>query len=326
MWVKAEDYAAYLDQYAKHHRLDLRLGVSVEHIGRSDRGWLVSTSAGEMSATNVVVATGYDREPFIPPWPGLTTFAGDVLHASRYRNAKPFKGKSVLVIGCGNSGADIAVDLARGGATKVWLSVRAAPQIVPRTAVGVPMQTVAIITRQLPAWVGDRVVRIAQRLSHGDLTRYGLPRTKQPLSAQFGGSDVVPVIDVDFVRTLKRGGIKVVPAVEVFDGDRVICADRLVIVPDAVIAATGYRRGLETLVGDLPVLASNGRPLAHAPGFPPGAPGLFFVGYTNPLSGNLRELAINARRTANRIAADSKELQSVAAMAHAQSPQPKPTT
>jgi len=98
-----------------------------------------------------------------------------------------------------------------------------------------------------------------------------------------------------------------VPAVETFNGDEVICADHSVIVPDAVIAATGYRRGLESLVGHLSVLAPDGRPLAHGPDSSPGAPRLFFVGYTNPLSGNLRELAIDARRTANRMAAELKE-------------------
>jgi putative flavoprotein involved in K+ transport len=308
-WVKAEDYAGYLDLYAKHHQLDVRLGVSVERIKRGDRGWLVSTSTGEIAARNVVVATGYDREPFIPSWPGREVFAGELLHASRYRNARPLEGRSVLVVGCGNSGADIAVDLVRGGASKVWLSARAAPQIVPRTVGGIPMQTVAITTRRLPAWVGDSVVRIAQRLAHGDLTRYGVPRTEQPVSVQFGGSDVVPVIDVDFVNTVKRGGIEVVPAVEAFDGYKVICADHSVIVPNVVIAATGYRRGLESLVGHLSVLAHDGRPLAHGPESPAGATGLFFVGYTNPLSGNLRELAIDARRTANRVAAKSRELQ-----------------
>jgi len=138
-WVSAADYARYLERYATHHELEVRFGVDVASILRRGSAWSVETSAGLVETDNVVVATGYDREPFVPSWPGLSTFTGRLLHASAYRNPQPFVGRRVLVVGAGNSAADIAVDLVRGGASGVWISVRTPPQIVPRTVAGIPM-------------------------------------------------------------------------------------------------------------------------------------------------------------------------------------------
>jgi len=306
-WVSAADYAAYLDVYARHHKLDVRLDTHVETISRNESGWLVDTSAGAFAAKNVVIATGYDREPFIPDWPGLGEFSGEVLHASAYRSPATFAGRSVLVVGGGNSAADIGVDLVRGGAARVWISIRTPPQIVPRTVGGIPMQTVAVVTRSLPAWVGDTIVRVAQRLVHGDLGRHGLPPPRESVSTQFRRADVVPVIDVEFVRRLKAGELHAVAAVHGFAAGRAVLVDGTQLTPEVVVAATGYRRGLERLVGHLGVLDARGLPeTRHTES---GLQGLHFAGFTNPLSGNLRELGIHARQIADHIqqAQDSAE-------------------
>ena len=294
-WVSAADYARYLDAYSRHHELEVRCGIAAERITAAGAAWVVHTSAGPLQAANVVVATGYDREPFIPPWPGREGFTAELFHSSDYRNPRRFVGKSVLVVGPGNSGTDIAVDLARGGASEVWLSIRTPPHIVPRTVSRIPVQTVAVAARPLPAWVGDSIVRLLQRLTHGDLSRFGVPRAEEAVSAKFARDDVVPVIDVAFVRELRRGTLRAVPAVEAFDGPRVLLANGSHLTPDVVVSATGYRRALEPLVGEMGVLDERGRPTARK------VPGLFFAGYTNPLSGNLRELGIEAREIAREI-------------------------
>ena len=86
------------------------------------------------------------------------------------------------------------------------------------------------------------------------------------------------------------------------DGDKVLLADGSAISPQAVIAATGYRRGLEKMVGELGVLDERGLPRVH--GGAPAAPGLFFVGYTVSLRGMLRDIAADARRVAPAVARD----------------------
>lgn len=75
------------------------------------------------------MATGYNRRPFLPEWKGRDGYAGEIVHAASYRSPAPYRGRHVLVIGAGNSGAEIAVDLVEGGAGSVRLSVRTPPQI-----------------------------------------------------------------------------------------------------------------------------------------------------------------------------------------------------
>jgi putative flavoprotein involved in K+ transport len=96
--------------------------------------------------------------------------------------------------------------------------------------------------------------------------------------------------------------VEIVGALLGFDGPDVVLAGHERIRPDAVIVATGYRRGLEPLVGGLGVLGPNGKPVVHGARTHPDAPGLYFTGYTNPISGMFRELKIDARRIARAIA------------------------
>src|SRR5436305_12205002 len=106
------------------------LETSVDRIDRSDGVWEVQTSRGSMSADSVLVATGQNCVPQIPPWPGREQFTGEFLHSSQYRNAEPFRGRKVLVVGAGDSAADAALDASRAGSAQVWMSVRTPPYIV----------------------------------------------------------------------------------------------------------------------------------------------------------------------------------------------------
>src|SRR5262249_15171249 len=125
---------AHLEEHAAG--LDLRLGVTVTRIERDDDGWLVHTDDATLSAAYVVVATGYERSPMIPDWRGRDEYAGELVHSAHYRNPDPYAGRAVLDVGPGCSGMEIAYDLAVGGAAKVWLSARTAPNIFMRTGPG----------------------------------------------------------------------------------------------------------------------------------------------------------------------------------------------
>lgn len=303
-WVARDDMLRYLDDYARHHRLDVRTGTDVTNVlPRDGGGWTVTVGEGNVNVDAVVVAAGYCLAPRIPDWPGRDVFAQPLVHSSAYRNATPYRGKHVLVVGAGNSGAEIAVDLAEGDTASVTMSVRTPPQIVPRTVLGIPTITIAVATRRVPPVVGDTIVGFVQRRVIGDLTPYGLPANGRPASAQFAATDVVPVSHPDFPPLLRSGRIRIVGAVERLTEDGVRLADGTEIHPDAVVAATGYDRRLRDLVSDLDVVSERDLPTVHGDQTAPSAPGLYFIGYTNPLSGNLRELAIDARRIARRIAA-----------------------
>jgi putative flavoprotein involved in K+ transport len=297
-------FVAYLERYAARFRLDVRLGIDVERLERVDGGWQLLAAEQTFVARTAVVATGPCREPQ-PGSLDASRFRGPVLHASAYRDAGSFRGRDVLVVGGGNSGADIALDLARGSASCVRLAVRTPPHIVPRTVLGLPAQALGVAAKRLrlPPSATDRLFAALRAVFLGDLERLGLPSPELPLLEQFSQGDVVPIVDAGFVRAVREGQIGVVPAVTSLAGDSVLLEGGLSIRPEIVILATGYRASLEPLVGHLGLLDDRGRPLVHGASTHPAAPGLHFIGFTNPLSGNLRELGLDARAIARRIAA-----------------------
>jgi putative flavoprotein involved in K+ transport len=301
-YVAREHVVEYLERYAAHHRLRLSLGTEVSRIDRTGQGWRLHTPTGSIDTSYVVVATGHNHTPVLPDWPGRDAFTGELVHASRYRNPQPYVGRDVLVVGAGNTGAEIAVDLVEGGAGRVRLAVRTPPNIVRREVAGLPSQAVSVLVRRLPPPVVDRLIRAVQRLSVPDLSTYGLPRPADGVYTRIVRDDQIPVLDVGLVAAVRARQVEVVGAVEGFEGADVLLAGGRRATPDAVIVAAGYRRGLEPLVGHLGVLRPDGRPRVHGPRSDVRAPGMWFTGYTNPISGMLRELAIDGRRIARAVA------------------------
>ncbi|KUO10881.1 flavin-containing monooxygenase [Streptomyces sp. DSM 15324] len=304
-WVSRDNVVRYLEKYAEVHELEIVTGVEVSRIERTadGTGWLLHATGGrELTGAAVVVATGYNHTPFLPDWPGRSAFTGDLTHAGAYRDGKPYTGRDVLVVGVGNTGAEIAVDLVENGAERVRLSARTAPHIVRRSTAGWAAQYTAILVRRLPVGLVDRLARPMARLSVPDLSAHGLPRPGTGLYSRVR-QGAIPVQDVGLIDAVRKGRVEVVAAVESFeDGGKVVLADGTRVTPDAVIAATGYVRALEGLVGHLDVLDERGLPLAHGPRAPKNAPGLFFTGFTTPISGTLRELSIDAERIAKAVA------------------------
>ncbi|WP_333767688.1 flavin-containing monooxygenase [Streptomyces sp. IBSBF 2435] len=297
-WVGRDDVVRYLEQYAEHHDLEIATGIAVDRVERAGGGWELPATGGRVLASPVVVvATGHNHSPHTPDWPGRDTFPGELLHAAAYRNAAPYAGRDVLVVGVGNTGAEIAVDLVEGGAGRVRLAVRTPPHIMRRSTAGWPAQASGILVRRLPPRLVDRVAPYIERASVPDLSAYGLPRPDNGLYARVLDG-TIPVQDVGLISAVRSRRVEPVAAVEGFEDGQVRLADGSLIAPEVVIAATGYRRGLETLVGHLGVLDGRGRPVVHGAHTPPGAPGLFFTGFTNPISGMFREMAIDARRIA----------------------------
>ncbi|WP_406285223.1 flavin-containing monooxygenase [Streptomyces sp. NBC_00209] len=303
-WVARDNVVRYLEKYAEHHELEVITGVEVSRIDRAadGTGWRLSASGGrELTGRAVVVATGFNHTPRLPDWPGRETFTGDLLHASDYRSPAPYAGKDVLVVGVGNTGAEIAVDLVEGGASRVRLAVRTVPHLVRRSTAGWPAQATGILVRRLPVALVDRAGRLMARAAVPDLSEHGLPRPDTGLYSRVK-EGAIPVQDVGLIDAVKRGRVQPVAAVESFDKDAVVLADGTRATPEVVIAATGYVRALEPLIGHLDVLDDRGRPVTHGPRTPKQAPGLYFTGFTNPISGMLRELARDAERIAKRVA------------------------
>ena len=279
----------------------MKLGTRIERIDRSDGGWALETSAGELRTRQVIAATGYEQEPIVPDWSGRTAFSGGLLHSNEYRNREPFRGKRVLVVGPGCSGMEIAYDLAEGGASKVWLSARTPPNILLRTGPGgLPGDVIGVALLRVPPRISDPVARFGRKQDLGDLTEYGLPIPAEGVFTRLRRTGQAPaIVDVEVIDAIKDDRIEVVRGVASLDETGVELADGARVEPDVVICATGYSRVLELLVGHLGVLDEHGMPRAR--GATPAAPGLRFTGYV-PRPGGLGYMGKESTRAARAIA------------------------
>lgn len=300
-WVRRDDLVAYLHEYAKELELFPELGVRATRVEAADSGWRVHTSAGVIDAKAVVIASGYSHTPYLPDWPGRESFAGPVVHTCDYREPSLYRGQRVLVVGSGNSAADVVVDLA-GVAGEVIMAVRTPPNIVRRDTFGLPSQYIGIASGALPALIMNPIAGLLRRATVPDLSAYGLPAPAKDGYTQFLRSRTVPIIDCGFVDVLRSGQVRIVPAVEAYSDGAVRLVDGSKVAVDAVIVGTGYRPGLEPLVGHLGVLDGAGMPLASGGRTLPQAPRLHFIGILVELSGVLREIRIEARRIARALA------------------------
>jgi cation diffusion facilitator CzcD-associated flavoprotein CzcO len=278
LFPSRDQVVGYLEDYAARNAVDVCFGTSVERVERDAHEWLLTTSAGEFRAPQVIVATGHQHTPSVPAWPGRESFAGRLLHSADYRNAREFEGEDVLVVGPGCSGMEIAYDLVEGGAARVRVAVRTQPNIILRQAGPMPGDVPATVMYRLPAKIGDRQTRLIRRLTIGDLSDHGLvPPAEGIMSRSHREGKAPAILDKAVIDAIRQRRIEITAAVDGFEAGGVRLVDGQQLEPDAVIAATGYATGLEPLVGHLGVLDERGVPLVH--GGPPAAPGLRFIGY-----------------------------------------------
>ncbi|WP_241000014.1 NAD(P)/FAD-dependent oxidoreductase, partial [Streptomyces sp. Tu 4128] len=225
-WVSRDDVVRYLEKYVEYHQLEIVTGVEVFRVERaSGGGWLLHASGGrELTGAAVVVATGFNHTPRVPDWPGRDTYTGEFRHAAEYRDAAPYAGRDVLVVGVGNTGAEIAVDLVEGGAARVRLAVRTAPHIVRRSTAGWAAQYTGILCRRLPVALVDRLARPLARISVPDLSAQGLPRPGTGLYSRVA-EGAIPVQDVGLIDAVRGGRVEVVAAVDGFEDGKILLAD-----------------------------------------------------------------------------------------------------
>ena len=296
------DVVDYLDSYTRHFALNPQCGEEVQSVRRLDDGWETTTSSARYVTPRVVIATGYNRRPYIPDWPGKSRFQGEIAHSATYKNGEPFRDKRVLVVGIGNTGGEIAIDLHECGAAEVSICVRTPVNVIPREFLGTPVQVSAIALGHLPTFLSDFIGSALARLAIGDLSAYGIHRPKISPAAQVNTYGRVPLIDIGTVDLIKRGTVRVVPAIERFAETGAEFVDGRTREFDSVILATGYRPAIDDFLEDAhSVTDAHGYPIPRAG--ESSKPGLYFLGYTNPSTGLLRQIAIEARQVARDIAA-----------------------
>lgn len=302
-YISRLQFVDYLERYAERFSIKPLFNQSVTKIHKASGGtWTVNTQTDTFSADRVIIATGYNRVPFRPELPGQRNFRGIIWHSHEYRNGAPFRDENVLVVGMGNTGAELALDLLDYGA-KSFISIRRPINIIRRDTFGRPAQRTAILLSKFPAWFCDLVSGLTQKITVGDVSPYGLGKPEHPPTYD-SRRGKIPVIDVGTLDQIKAGNITVLPAITQVNAKTVNFSDGRELPFDAILLATGYRPELTSFIGD--ELADN---VLNERGFPkklwfdtPSLKGLYFLGFSVPAKGVLYHLAIDSEKIVEHIA------------------------
>ncbi len=299
-YVSREQFVKYLEEYARHFQLEIELGREVSAINPSQNRWQIEfkDSKETVDSEIVIVATGYNQHPVEPVWPGMEHFAGTIIHSKHYKNPEPFFGKKVLIVGMGNTGAEVALDLANYG-IHVTISIRGPVNIVPRDFRGRPTQKTAMLLRKLPHWLGDRIGILLRRIAIGDLSAYGIETPKDPPAAQLRKHGKTPVIDLGTVDLIKQGKIRIASGIKLIGERKVTFQNGESEAFDSIILATGYKAGLQQWVHiDQNCFDHKGAPRqAYFKEYS----GLYFLGFDTSFSGILNAIYEQSEMIFNQI-------------------------
>jgi len=235
----------YIRAFARHHDLErhITFGVRVEAASRRpEGGWIITLSSGEARRCFALcVATGTTWQPRVPNVPGR--FDGETYHSFHYRSPKEFEGKRVLIVGGGNSAADIACDAARS-ARRAFISLRRGYYFIPKFIFGQPADVFAHTGPQLPRWLEERVFGfLMNRILVGNLTKYGLQKPDHPILRSH------PILNTQILHHLGHGDIEARRDVKSLDGRTVHFVDGTSEEIDLIVWATGYDKRFPFLPG-----------------------------------------------------------------------------
>jgi len=283
----------YLELYAKTFQLDIRFGQQVVSAAPQDQRWIVETLNSTYVASNLVIAAGYNRKPFLPHWNGRNLFQGKILHSSMYKNGESFRRQNVLVVGFGNSGGEIALDLWEHR-VKTSIAIRNAVNVIPRELFGIPILSIGILQNMMSPKLADAINAPILRAVIGDITKYGLRKLPYGPATQIRRDGHIPLIDVGTMRLIREGQLAIYPGIEEFTEEGLKFVDGRQANFDAVVLATGYRPSVDDFLKVPDVLRADGTPSTTGCESP--IHGLYFCGYYISPTGMLRAIGIEARK------------------------------
>ncbi|MFZ2504501.1 MAG: NAD(P)-binding domain-containing protein [Nocardioides sp.] len=279
--------ADYFDEFVDHFGLREKITFNTEvvKVERDGDRWAVTTRARAarsepVTATydDVLVCNGHHWDPRWPEpgFAGAAEFTGTQLHAHYYRTPDIFDGKTVVVLGIGNSATDIAVESSRV-ARQTFLAMRRGAHILPKFLFGMPTDH---LTHSPLARGPHRLQKLGMkailRLAVGKVTDYGLPEPDHDVL------DAHPTISDDLLTRLGHGDITVKPTIDRFEGDDVVFTDGSRVAADVVVYCTGYKVTFPFLGESVLSTADNHVDLYQRV-VDPNNPGLYFLGLIQPL-------------------------------------------
>ncbi|KAK7350875.1 hypothetical protein VNO77_09906 [Canavalia gladiata] len=276
-------FLQYIDTYVAHFNINPRYGRLVESGVYDEVGdkWKVEASNIQEGTKEIymskflVIATGENNEGYVPDVPGLESFEGKIVHSKQYKSGSEYKSKEVLVVGCGNSGMEIAYDLQNWGAN-TSIVIRNPVHVLTKELIHQGMR----MLEHLPVHVVDTVVTFLAQMEYGDLSKYGIQRPKKGPFYLKNVTGRSPVLDVGTIGKIKEGAIKVVPSgIRKIENKKVVFENNIEKEFDAIIFATGYINVANTWLKDFKyALNDNGMPKNDFPNHWKGDHGLYCAG------------------------------------------------
>ncbi|GAA0178336.1 oxygenase [Lithospermum erythrorhizon] len=306
-----QQFVEYLESYAKHFDIKPQYNQCVQS-AKYDKAtslWRVKTVSANGSIRSeveyicqwLVVATGENAELVMPEIDGLDDFQGDVVHACDYKSGQEYKGKKVLVVGCGNSGMEVSLDLCNHHA-KPSMVARSSVHVLPREIFGKSTFELAVaLMTWMPLWLVDKILLICAWFILGTTNSYGLKRPSEgPLQLK-NSQGKTPVLDIGALARVRSGDIKVVPGIKKFTKNMVELVNGVCLDIDAVVLATGYRSNVPYWLKENEMFSDNGFPKTPFPHGWKGQSGLYAVGFTRRGLAGASLDAMNIAQDAKRV-------------------------
>ncbi len=239
-YPRHDQILSYLRAFAAHHQLDqsIEFETEVERVVPDSGGAIVTVGGNSLRYRGVVCASGVNWEPVMPEFDG--EFSGELRHAVSYRRSDEFAGKKVVIVGLGNSGADIACDAARS-ASRAYVSIRRGYHFVPKHIFGKPADVFAHEGPHLPLWLERPLFNLLTSVLIGNTERLGMPKPDHSVLESH------PLMNDQLLHHLRHGDVELRPDIERLDGERVVFRDGTSVEADLVLLATGYTRSIAYL-------------------------------------------------------------------------------
>ncbi|KAM3325725.1 hypothetical protein P3S67_000850 [Capsicum chacoense] len=280
-------FIEYLESYAKHFDISPQFNECVQSAKYDEacRLWRVKTVSADGSEVEyicqwLVVATGENAERVVPEIDGLKEFGGEVIHACDYKSGEKFRGKKVLVVGCGNSGMEVSLDLFNHDAQPSMVC-RSSVHVLPREIFGKSTFELAMLLMAwLPLWIVDKILLTLTGFILGNIEKYGLKRPSiGPLQLK-NTQGKTPVLDIGALEKIRSGKVKVIPGLKKFSCGTVELVTGEILEVDSVVLATGYCSNVPYWLQESEFFSKNGYPKAQFPNNWKGKSGLYAVGFT----------------------------------------------
>ncbi len=273
-----EQVLAYFRDYARHFGLydHIQFNTSVKHVQLlDDQRWKLELSDGKKEVFDyLLIANGHHNVPRHPE--GIAeSFAGEYLHSHAYKTNTPFKDQRVLVIGCGNSGCDCAVEISRV-AEHTSISIRRAQYIVPKFFLGRPTDTFNSTLTYLPKKLGGWMRSLTLKMMIGNYRAYNLPEPNFPVTAAH------PTMNSELLYKIRHGKVHPRTGIEKIVGKKITFTDGRTEEYDTIVAATGYKITLPFFDQDFINYEEADRVPLYLRMFHESYPSLAFIGLFQP--------------------------------------------